>query len=63
MSITLNIEEEGLEREGIVAVYSLCVYDHTYACARSLNNKSKTKHRILKSSNLKDNTGKTIKLS
>lgn len=47
VSISLNIEEEGLEREGNVAVYSLCVYDHAYACVHSLNNKSKTKHRIL----------------
>lgn len=49
-------------REGNVAVCSLCVYDHTCTCAHSLN-RSKTKHRILKPSNLIDNTGKSIKLS
>lgn len=58
--ISLNIEEERLEREGNVAVYSLCVCAHMYACAHSLN---KTKHRILKPSNLKDNSGKSRKLS
>lgn len=46
------------EREGNVAVYSLCVCAHAYAGMHSLNNKSETKHRILKPSRLKDNTGK-----
>lgn len=84
ISITLNIEEEGLEREGNVAVCSLCVYGHTCTYVHSLN-KSKTKHRILNIIlnikyyiivfllyyrilniillSLKDNTGKSIKLS
>lgn len=65
ISITLDIEEEGLERQGNFAVYSLCGYDHMYTCMHSLNNKSKkkTNHWILKPRNLKDNIGKSIKLS
>lgn len=61
--ITFNNEGITVEREGYVAVYSLCVCAHTYECMHSLNNKSKTKCRILKSSTLKDNKGKNIKWS